>query len=63
MDQLHTIKNLVTRKSYTLSQAQINYLHKKFMNLFKQRVETAEHGTERLDHLAEFYPKPDRRQG
>jgi len=62
MDQLHTIKNLVTRKAFSLSQAQIKYVHKKFKNLFKQRVVTLEHGTERLDHLQEFYPKPKRDQ-
>ena len=37
MDQLHTIKNLINRKSFSLSDKQNQFLHKVFYSFFEQR--------------------------
>jgi len=37
MDQINTLKSLVNRKAYCLSHAQIQYIHQKYVNMFKQR--------------------------
>lgn len=39
MDQLNTIKSLINRKAFSLSENQIGFLHQKFNNFYKQREE------------------------
>lgn len=39
MDQINTLKSLVNRKAYCLNHTQISYIHEKFINMHKQRVE------------------------
>jgi hypothetical protein len=37
MDMLHTIKNLINRKAFSLSETQLKYLHNKFKDFFFNR--------------------------
>lgn len=37
MDMLHTIKNLINRKAFSLSETQLEYLHNKFRDFFYNR--------------------------
>lgn len=42
MDQIYTIHNVISRTAFYLTHKQMEYIHKKFKNLYKQRLEWLE---------------------
>lgn len=47
MDQIHTIKNLINRKAFTLSEKQMEYIHQLFNLFYNKRISVV--GTDRRD--------------
>jgi hypothetical protein len=42
MDQIYTIHNIISRAAYFLTHKQMEFIHRKFKNLYRQRKEWLE---------------------
>jgi hypothetical protein len=56
MDLIYTIKNLINRKAFTLSENQMLYIHQLFQEFFRRRVSAQKH-SKKKQQMPQLHPQ------